>query len=231
MNQRTRTPLVIGIVVAIIVIVAVVVVLAAGGDDDVETASTTVAPGGSVTTPVDGGDDSTTTIPEILVGEVRPVTVDGTPLPLYEGADGDAAIGTAPPTLTGEGFDGSQVVIGPGEPVPTLVVFLAHWCPHCNAEIPRLIELQDEGRIPEDLRVVGVSTGVAPDRPNFPPSDWIVDMGWPFEMMADGVDFERGVFVGADAYGLSSFPYMVMIGADGGGGATVLLLSFAQSLS
>jgi len=223
-NQRTRTPLVIGIVVAIVVVVAVAVVLATGGDDDAETASTTVAPGGSPTTPVDGssvdgtapvGGESTTTIPEILVGEVRPVTVDGTPLPVFESSDGDPAIGATPPTLTGENFDGEQVVIGPDEALPTLVVFLAHWCPHCNAEVPRIIELHDDGRIPENLRVVAVSTGVAPDRPNFPPSEWFVDTGWPYEVMADGVDLDRGVFVGADAYGLSSFPYMVMIGADG----------------
>jgi cytochrome c biogenesis protein CcmG, thiol:disulfide interchange protein DsbE len=26
---------------------------------------------------------------------------------------------------------------------PTLYVFLAHWCPHCNDEIPELIELRN----------------------------------------------------------------------------------------
>ncbi len=219
MNQRTRTPLVIGIVVAIVVIVAVTVLLATGGDDDAETSSTTVAPGATPSTPADAsagdGGESTTTIPEVLVGEVFPVTVDGTPLPLFESPDDDPAVGATPPTLTGQDFDGEQVVIGPGEASPTLVVFLAHWCPHCNAEVPRLIELHDDGRIPENLRVVAVSTGVAPDRPNVPPSEWLVDMGWPDEVMADGSDFARGVFVGADAYGLSSFPYTVMIGSDG----------------
>ena len=34
------------------------------------------------------------------------------------------------------GFDGAPLTIAPtGKPM--LVVFLAHWCPHCNAEIPR----------------------------------------------------------------------------------------------
>ena len=32
-----------------------------------------------------------------------------------------------------------------------MVVFLAHWCPHCNAEIPVLNEWRDSGEIPDGL--------------------------------------------------------------------------------
>ena len=50
-----------------------------------------------------------------------------------------------------------------------MVVLLAHWCPHCNAEIPVLNEWRDSGEIPDGLNIVGVSTGASADAPNFPP--------------------------------------------------------------
>ena len=56
-----------------------------------------------------------------------------------------------------------------------MYVFLAHWCPHCNDEIPELIALDENGDIPENLAIVGISTAVAPDRDNYPPSEWLAD--------------------------------------------------------
>ena len=142
------------------------------------------------------------------------MTVEGSALPPLENPDDDAAVGLAAPVLIGESFDGSAVTTA-SEGGPVMVVFLAHWCPHCNDEIPRLIELEEEGRFPDDLKIVGVSTAVAADRPNFPPSEWIVEKGWPWPMMADGVDFTTGFFVGADAFGVNGFPFITVVGADG----------------
>ena len=70
-------------------------------------------------------------------------------------------------------------------------------------------------RFPEDLHIVGVSTGISPDRPNWPPSEWFQDMDWTYPVIADGVDMERETFIAADAYGLTSFPFMVLIDSDG----------------
>jgi cytochrome c biogenesis protein CcmG/thiol:disulfide interchange protein DsbE len=220
---RNRTPLVIAAVLAVVAVVAIAVVLTAGGDDDPETSSTTIAAGGPApSTP--GTDDPDTSappatdvpdLPPALVGEVMPMTVEGESLPVLEDPDDDPAVGAVPPTLFGQGFDGTPITAGAGDTNPTMLVFLAHWCPHCNAEIPRLIQLADEGRLPDDLEIIGVSTGVSPDRPNFPPSEWTVDMGWPWPMIADGVDLEAGTFVGTDAYGVSAFPFVTIIGDDG----------------
>jgi len=41
-------------------------------------------------------------------------------------------------------------------------VFLAHWCPHCNREIPELNAWRDSGEVPADLQVVAVTTAVEP---------------------------------------------------------------------
>jgi hypothetical protein len=91
-----------------------------------------------------------------------------------------------------------------------MVVFLAHWCPHCNREVPRLIEWQASGAIPADLQIIGVSTAVASDRPNYPPSQWVVDKAWPWPVMADSKSMDA-----ATAYGVSGYPFFTIVGADG----------------
>ncbi|MGH9134929.1 MAG: TlpA family protein disulfide reductase [Ilumatobacteraceae bacterium] len=209
-SRRNKTPLVVSIVLVVVAIVAIVAVLSTGGDDD----DATPDPTGSVTTDARGGSPTTDLLPPELVGEVRPVTVEGSPLPPLGNPDDDDAVGLAAPALTGEGFDGS-VVTTASDGGPVLVVFLAHWCPHCNDEIPRLLELDAEGRFPDDLKIVAVSTAVAADRPNFPPSEWLVEKGWHWPAMADEIDFENGILVGADAFGVNAFPFITVVGADG----------------
>ncbi|HWM19287.1 MAG TPA: TlpA disulfide reductase family protein [Ilumatobacteraceae bacterium] len=197
MTTRNKTPLVVGIVLVVVAIVAIAAVVASrGGDDD------------------DGTNGTTSSLPEELIGEIRPVTVEGSALPPLENPNNDAAVGLAAPVLVGESFDGS-VVTTASEGGPVMVVFLAHWCPHCNDEIPRLLELEDAGRFPDDLKIVGVSTGVSANRPNFPPSEWIVEKGWLWPVMADGVDFTNGFFMGAEAFGVNAFPFITVVGADG----------------
>ncbi len=178
MTTRNRTPLVVAIVLVVVAIVAIAAVVLAGGDDD-------AAPGAC-----DGWTTTATTnaLPEELVGEIRPVTVEGSALPPLPESGDDPAVGLTAPVLVGESFDGSAVTTA-SEGGPVMVVVLAHWCPHCNDEIPRLIELEEAGRFPDDLKIVGVSTAVVPDRPNFPPSEWIVEKGWPWPVMADDYDF------------------------------------------
>ena len=34
---------------------------------------------------------------------------------------------------------------------PKIVVFLAHWCPHCQAEVPRLVDWFGENGVPDDV--------------------------------------------------------------------------------
>ncbi|MGA1258568.1 MAG: hypothetical protein ACO3X0_07735, partial [Ilumatobacteraceae bacterium] len=68
--------------------------------------------------------------------EFQNVVVVGDPLPKF--ADGaDAALGTTAPVLEGFGFLGNQVTTTPGTPM--LLVFLAHWCPFCQKEVPILV--------------------------------------------------------------------------------------------
>ncbi|MGZ8804955.1 MAG: TlpA family protein disulfide reductase [Microbacterium sp.] len=204
MTTRSKTPLVVAIVLVAVGIAAVAAVLATrGGDDDEPTLA-------------DGETVETNPLPDELVGEVRSVRVDGEALPPLGDPSTDAAIGLTAPVLVGESFDGSGVTTA-SEGGPVMVVFLAHWCPHCNEEIPRLLELEAAGRFPDDLKIVAVSTAVSPDSPGFPPSEWIVEKGWLWPVMADDVDFVNvdAPNVGATAFGVTGFPFIAVVGADG----------------
>ena len=136
----------------VVAVVATAAVLAARGDDD------DVAPGstGAVTTDdqptgetgaAGGTTPETHPLPPELVGQIRPVTVEGSALPALDDPSDDAAVGLTAPVLTGENFDGAAVTTA-SDGGPVMVIFLAHWCPHCNAEIPRLLDLEAAGASP-----------------------------------------------------------------------------------
>lgn len=146
----------------------------------------------------------------IITGQFQDVTVTGALLPELPSSD-DPAVGTPAPGLSGFDFRGNTVNINtPESRANTLMVFLAHWCPACNEEVPKLIEWREQGLIPPTLRVVGITTGSRNDAPNWPPSDWISEMKWPFEVLADSEEQTAAL-----AYGLSAYPYMAIVDANG----------------
>jgi thiol-disulfide isomerase/thioredoxin len=145
------------------------------------------------------------------VEQNQPVTVSGAALPEFErGLAPDPAVGTPAPGLSGQGFDGDKVTIGGASDHPTLVVFVAHWCPHCQREVPLLVQWRADGTIPPDVDLVAVSTAVNPAYPNYPPSEWLDDVGWKDPVMADDADMTA-----AGAYGLSAYPYFVALDTEG----------------
>ena len=109
-----------------------------------------------------GGDDATTATTKF---ETADVTTDVTPLPRYDSATysrnrKDPAIGMTMPTLHGKSvFDGKPVTIAPNGK-PQAIVFVAHWCPHCQAEVPRLVALAKQG-VFKGLEVTAVATGTS----------------------------------------------------------------------
>jgi hypothetical protein len=62
--------------------------------------------------------------------------------------------------------------------------------------------------MPEDVDLYVVSTSPDPNRQNYPPSEWLAD--WPGPVLVD--DESRQV---ASTFGLTAFPYMVFVYADG----------------
>ena len=138
------------------------------------------------------------------------VTVQGTALPaLPPSGTADPAVGQAIPTMSGIGLDGSAMEIGPGDGALAIVV-VAHWCPHCQAEVPVLADWLATNQLPEGVRVVTVSTGIDPARPNYPPSAWLEREGWSEPTLID--DASSSALAGL---GLNSFPGFVFVNADG----------------
>jgi thiol-disulfide isomerase/thioredoxin len=168
-------------VAAMVVVIAAAIAIVSTGDDK----------------PADAG-----------VSETRPVEVSGTALPTYAAGVTDAAVGAVAPTLSGQQFDGTPIDVTPGR--PTLVIFLAHWCPHCQREVPVLTQWEADGGVPEGVDVIGVATATDPALPNYPPSQWLADENFPFPVMADSATSDAAI-----AYGLSGYPYFVLLDADG----------------
>jgi thiol-disulfide isomerase/thioredoxin len=177
------------VIIGIVVVLLLAVLLVAqGGKDDGATTS--------------GGDTG-------AVEVAAEVTTGGSTLPDYTGAAKDPAVGMTAPTLGSVDFQGRNVEVGGATGSPYAVVFLAHWCPHCQAEVPRLVSLAQNGQI-QGVDVVGVATGTSTSNPNYPPSAWLAREDWPFGVMVDD-----GSFTAADKYGLTGYPYMVFVDADG----------------
>lgn len=176
-----------------------------------------------------GGDDElaapTATLPEIdeaLQPAWKPVDAVGEPLPEYDkDAATDPAVGKQLPVLTGYDIDGNVIRIDPASQGKTMIVALAHWCPHCNNEVPVLNDLQANSALPSDLNVVAVLTGSRPDRPNWPPVDWIKSLDWNYPAMVDGltnVDIDGKteiVPVSMWYYGFGGFPTVLLVDANG----------------
>ena len=180
-KQRSYTPWIIGAVVIVVALIGAIVIAVTRSDDD-------------------DGD------PAAIV-ETNAVVIDGASLP--ELTDVDAALGAPAPQATGTGFDGLRVeLLADGE--PTVIGFFAHWCPVCQGEVEELADHLSDGGLPDDVRVVAVSTSVRPEEGNYPPSAWFAGEQWPTPILLDDADSSL-----AQAYGLSAFPFWVVVDADG----------------
>ena len=137
------------------------------------------------------------------------LTVSGAALPTFASDAADPAVGATLPTLTGTGPDGAAVIIGPTG-MPQVVVVLAHWCPHCQAEVPRIVSWLRDNSLPGGVTMTSLSTGIDAARPNFPPSEWLRREGWTAPVLTDDAASS-----GLTALGFTSFPGFVFVNSDG----------------
>jgi len=138
------------------------------------------------------------------------ITVNGDALaPYSDGAD-DSAIGMMAPEVIGEGFTGNPVTTKTD--APQMIVFLAHWCPHCQREVPLLVEWERNGEVPAGLEVMAVATATNPTNPNFPPSEWLTREQFPalWPVLVDD-----GANSAGNAFGVSGYPFFVLTDAEG----------------
>ena len=184
-----------GLIAAAVVVAAVVAIVLpgsrpSGGD------SSTPRPSAGGSAPASGS------------GVAAAPVITGTALPELQGSTADAAIGQPAPQVEGVDFAGKPVSIK-ADGRPKVVIFLAHWCPHCQDEVPRVQAWVDAGGVPDGVDLVSVPTAIDPAAPNYPPDAWLTREGWTQPVIVDPTNTI------ARAYGLSAFPFWVIIGPDG----------------
>ena len=140
-----------------------------------------------------------------------PVIVEGTPISVpYPDGGADPAVGLPSPVITALDYEGREVVIGaPGQ--AQVLVFLAHWCPVCDQELPTLRDVVSAGGVPDSVDLVFVTTGLDPGRPNWPPTRWLADAG------LSGVTTVRDDLGDPlmRSFGLRAYPAWAVIDAEG----------------
>jgi len=149
--------------------------------------------------------------PKVAAGveQTRPVTVTGTPLPKLPDNGTDPAVGQEIPDVAGQSFDGTPVEIRK-DGQAKLILFVAHWCPHCQREVPLLTSYLTSHPLPSGVHLYTVATSTSANSPNYPPSAWLQKVGWKAPTMADSPDSKA-----ASAFGLTAFPYFVAVDGSG----------------
>ena len=152
---------------------------------------------------------SIATEPEIdeSVGFGEPV-VEGDILPVFAAGTEDVAVGLTAPTVTGADWNDTSVSIEP-DGTPKIVIFLAHWCPHCQAEVPVVQDWVDAGNLPPEVELISVATSTDRLRPNWPPQEWLEEEGWTAPVIMDD---EIGTV--AANYGMSGTPFWVILDGE-----------------
>ncbi len=137
--------------------------------------------------------------------------IEGTSLPAFPNAEpvDFTAAGLIAPDVFGKNFEGTEVNMT-NDGAAKAIVFLAHWCGHCQAEVPRVQEWLDNGGGVDGVDMYSVSTSINSGQPNYPPSAWLAGENWTVPVIVD--DKDNSVL---NAYGAGGFPYWVFLNADG----------------
>ena len=136
------------------------------------------------------------------------ISVVGDSLPQYAGENDDnVALGLAAPTFSAPDQN-SEIFQLEKNGNSKALLFLAHWCPHCQREVPVVQRFIDSNGVPPGIDVIAVATSTDRGRDNYPPQEWLQREGWSETQIYD-LDREIG-----EAYGLNAFPYWVFLDKD-----------------
>jgi thiol-disulfide isomerase/thioredoxin len=193
-------------VIALVVVVAGAIAFATTrGGGGVDTGASSPAPSSGT-----GYGSASSSVPAGQPVVEGPVTVTGKALAVLGTSGPDPAIGEPFPQISGVNtLDGSPVEIA-ADGKPKLIFYVAHWCPHCQKEVPLIQEWIDGGGVPQGVELYAVSTAVRSDAGNYPPATWLTKEGWTVPTIADSSDGTA-----LEAAGVSGFPFFVAVDRDG----------------
>ena len=135
-------------------------------------------------------------------------TINGENLPQYGGENDDnIAVGLPGPLFSGPNQN-SEIVSLEKNGNAKALLFLAHWCPHCQNEVPAVQEIINLMGVPDGVDVIAIATSIDRGRDNYPPQEWLAREECSETQI---YDLDKDI---ATAYGLSSFPYWVFLDKD-----------------
>lgn len=117
----------------------------------------------------------------------------------------EPSYGKVAPELTGTNFNGDPVTLKPDGRYKA-VYFVAHWCPHCQKEVPLVAQLISEGKVPANMDIYAVSTSVRPEAGNYPPQVWLNNVKLKANILRDDT-----ASTALQAYGGGGFPYVIYL--------------------
>ena len=208
--ERNRNPkIVLGFLSIIILVAAIVLGITLSDSNDMTTNSVSNENPASQAQVVSGEQDSIEI--EVDKNEVLSPLEKGEVVILDDPIPVDSEIGYLAPSFKAQLNTGSGLVtVDPADGTVRLIGFFAHWCPHCQREVPRVSKWLEENGVPTEIEILAVSTAVREGTPNYPPSEWFIKERWPTDIYVDNQDNDL-----ATAYGLAGFPYWVLVDATG----------------
>jgi thiol-disulfide isomerase/thioredoxin len=131
-------------------------------------------------------------------------------LPPFEQGQPDAALGVALGDVTGhEYYTGDEVTFDPGDGVARAWLIWAHWCPHCQREMPAVSEwYRENADAYPNVELVSITSSIDPNRGN-PLEPYLDELQTPFPVLVDD-DLSL-----AEQFGLNAFPFWVFTSGDG----------------
>ena len=122
----------------------------------------------------------------------------------------DAALGLQLGSVTGtEYYTAAATSIDPADDTARVWLIWAHWCPHCQTELPEVSEWYEEHAADyPDIELVTISTAIDPGRAN-PLEPYLEDSQFPFPVL---VDDDTSI---AGQLGASAFPFWMVTDGEG----------------
>ncbi len=154
---------------------------------------------GALTSPAASG-ASAAVAPSVPAGSLAP----------FEQGQPDAALGMTLGDVTGvEYYTDTEITVDPADGTPRAWLIWAHWCPHCQRELPPLSEwyAANADQYPS-VELISVTSSIDPARGN-PLEPYLDELQLPFPTILDPD------LVLAEQFGLSAYPFWVFTSGDG----------------
>jgi len=112
------------------------------------------------------------------------------------------------PIILGTDINGNQISTDSEE--PKILLFLAHWCSHCQQEVKTIQKWINENGNPDPIKIYSILTSINSNQPNFPPDKWLESENWSSPTFVD--NDQDGV---AKHFGIRGFPFWVIVDHHG----------------